>query len=79
MDSFKSSADITRISLTVKALAASLIPVFHLVFGVTVVSEDVDRVIDAIFLLITTGMAFYGYLRSKRILGDQLKALNARR
>lgn len=61
----KSSVDINKTSLTVKALVASLIPVVKILFGIEIVGEQADQVIDAIFVLATTGIALYGYARAK--------------
>ena len=72
---FSSTADVEKLSLTIKMLIASLLPVLHLITGVEIFSENTDKVIDAVFLLITTAMTAYGYIRSKKALGARIEAL----
>lgn len=73
----KSSVDINKTSLTVKALVASLIPVVKILFGIEIVGEQADQVIDAIFVLATTGIALYGYARAKYETANKIEALGA--
>ena len=61
-----SSQNPEKLSLTIKSIVAGLLPVIHLVSGVEILGENADKVIDAVFLLITTGMTIYGYIRAKR-------------
>lgn len=72
---FSSSANAEKYSLTIKMLVSSLLPILHLITGVEIVSEKSDKIIDAIFLLATTAFTFYGYIRSKKILGAKIEAL----
>lgn len=76
--SFSSTQDINKMSLTIKMLIASLLPVLHLITGVEIFSEDADKVIDAVVLLITTAMTAYGYIRAKKALGAKIEALGGR-
>ncbi|MCK6462841.1 MAG: N-acetylmuramoyl-L-alanine amidase [Candidatus Pacebacteria bacterium] len=58
-----------KLSLTVKSIAAGLLPVIHLITGIELVNEQVDKVIDAVFVLFTSYLAIRGYIRAKRNLG----------
>ena len=60
-----SSQNPEKLSLTIKSIVAGLLPVIHLISGVEILGENADKVIDAVFLLITTGMTIYGYIRAK--------------
>ena len=61
-----SSQNPEKLSLTIKSIVAGLLPVIHLISGVEILGENADKVIDAVFLLITTGMTIYGYIRAKK-------------
>ena len=76
--SFSSTQDVEKMSLTVKGLIASLLPVIHLMFGIEIISADVDRIIDAVVLLLTAGITLYGYVRAKKALGARIEALGGR-
>ncbi len=74
-----STFDVNKTSLAVKAFVASLLPIVHLLIpSLTIVSEQVDKGIDAVFLLISMGIAIYGYFRSKNALQAQVVALGGR-
>lgn len=64
--SFSSSQNPQQLSLTIKAIIIGLIPAFHAITGVEIFSENVDKVIDAIFVLYTAFLAIKGYIRSKQ-------------
>lgn len=73
--SFSSSTDVEKLSLTIKGLVGSLLPVLHLITGVEIFSAKTDALIDAVLLLITTAITAYGYIRSKKILGAKIRQL----
>lgn len=73
-----SSVDLNKTSLTVKALVASLIPVVKMLFGIELVSEQVNQVIDAVIILISAGIALYGYIRSRNYMQAKVDTLGAR-
>lgn len=62
---FSSSQDLNKLSLTVKAIVVGLLPVFHAIIGIEIFSENIDKVIDSVFVLFTTYLAIKGYIRSK--------------
>jgi len=66
LGAFSSSQNPEKLSLTIKSISAGLLPVIHLITGVELVNEQVDKVIDAVFVLVTTFLAIKGYIRSKR-------------
>lgn len=68
----RSALNLESMSVTIKAAISSLLPILHVLFGIELVSDQVDRVIDAVFLLISTGVMIYGYIRSKRALQAQV-------
>ena len=70
-----SAVDLNKISLTVKSTVAAILPIAHLLFGVTIVGEQADKVIDAVFVLVSASLALYGYIRSKRAMQNQIIAL----
>ena len=72
---FSSSVNPEKLSGTIKAIVASLLPVIHLVAGVELVNEQTDKYIDAIFLLVTGFFAVKNYIRSKRTLGARIAEL----
>lgn len=55
-----------KLSLTIKAIALSLLPVIHAITGIEITNEQTDNIIDAVFTLVMAGIAIYGYLRSKQ-------------
>ena len=54
------------LSLTVKSIAISLMPVIKNLFGVEIANEDVNSFIDAAWVLGSAIAAIYGYARAKR-------------
>lgn len=76
MDTWYNSTAGQKISTTIKGIAISLIPVIKIIFGVEIVSEDVNRLIDAVLLIISAGMALYGYIRAKKIMGAEIRRLS---
>jgi len=73
-----SSANIEKMSLAIKMLIVSLLPVLHLITGVEIFSENTDKIIDAIVLLTTTALTAYGYIRSKKVLGAKIRQLGGK-
>lgn len=62
-----SSRNEDNLSLTIKSIAISLLPVIKNLFGVNIANEDVDAIIDAVWTLIFAVSAVYGYIRSKKV------------
>lgn len=64
-----------QISLTLKYIAAQLLPIIHDVSGVTIVSQQADRLIDAGLIVFFSLAALYAHIRAKRNLGAQISRL----
>lgn len=63
------------ISATVKGLFGTFLPVIHLILGIQIAGPEIDRLIDAVVVLISAIYAFWGYARSKRALGAEIRRL----
>ena len=56
------------IKLRIKAFAALIIPVLNEVlksYGVTLLSEDIENLVDACFIVIFACAELYGWIRAK--------------
>lgn len=62
------------LSLTIKGIAGAFLPILKNLFGIQLGSEELNSVIDAGVFLVFSGVALWGYIRSKKILGARLAA-----
>lgn len=74
---YKSSSG-PGLSLTVKSIAGAFLPILKNLFGIQLGSEELNSVIDAGVFLVFAGLALWGYIRSKKILGEKLAAASCR-
>lgn len=72
-----SSANAEKLSMTLKAVAASALVILKIAFGIEIVNEQVNQVIDALLILVINGIALYGYIRAKKVLGARIQKLGA--
>ena len=70
-----SSANTEKISMTVKAVVAVALIVIKSVFGIDIVSEQVDRIIESIVTLVCLYLAVSGYFRAKKVMGSRIMSL----
>lgn len=66
-----------KISLTLKMLAALLLPAAKILFHVTIGSEFIDSLIDSGLVFSFGAFALYGHIRAKQELGARIQSLRA--